>query len=232
MEEPKITLDQSTFKALAAGTRVKILKTLEKRRHTQSELSADLDMSVPTVKEHLAALEKAGLVTRHEEGRKWIYYSLTEKSKCILDPERKRLWIVLGFFLASLAGLAITARNYFIGSVGSFAGGAEKAQMLAMPAEEAVRNFAVEAEYAVADEIVTTAAEAAPTLAKAAPEAADMVQAAAPEAVNNITRAMPEVTHAAVSQPPYVLIGFILLTIVLFILAIYFLSKSRVLKKK
>ena len=101
MDEPKIVLDQETFKALATGTRVKILKTLEKRRHTQSEISAVLDISVPTAKEHLNALEKAGLVKRHEEGRKWIYYSLTEKSKCVLDPERKRLWIVLGFFILS-----------------------------------------------------------------------------------------------------------------------------------
>ena len=57
MDEPKIVLDQDTFKALATGTRVKILKTLDKRRHTQSELSAVLKMSVPTIKEHLSALE-------------------------------------------------------------------------------------------------------------------------------------------------------------------------------
>lgn len=197
MDEAKIVLDQDTFKALATGTRVKILKTLDKRRHTQSELSAVLDMSVPTVKEHLSALEKAGLVKRHEEGRKWIYYSLTEKSKCVLDPERKRLWIVLGFFLASIAGTIIAAKNYFAGRVATF-GGAEPTRMLA--AKQAVAEVALDsAEEAVAFNAVPTAT---------------------PEAIN-------QTVTAAVSHPPYFLIGFAVLTIVLLILAVYFFKKSK-----
>lgn len=219
MDEPKIVLDQSTFKALATGTRVKILKTLDKRRHTQSELSAVLNMSVPTVKEHLSALEKAGLVKRHEEGRKWIYYSLTEKSKCVLDPERKRLWIVLGFFLASVAGTIIFARNYFAGRVASF-GGAEPTKMLA--AKQAVAEAAMDSAEETAVNVLQS--EAVPTAAKAAPTLAD----AAPEAIN---QAAPVVA----SQPPYILIGFAVLTIILFILGIYFYKKSKLgksLKKK
>lgn len=198
MDEAKIVLDQSTFKALATGTRVKILKTLGKRRHTQSELSAVLDMSVPTVKEHLSALENAGLVKRHEEGRKWIYYSLTEKAKCVLDPERKRLWIVLGFFLASVAGTIIAARNYFAGRVATFAGNAQ----------EPVRMLA--AKQAVAEVAVDSAEEAV----QAVPTAA--------EAVNQAVVS---------SQPPYVLIGFVVLTLVLLILAIYFFKKSKLGRK-
>jgi DNA-binding transcriptional ArsR family regulator len=205
MDEAKIVLDQDTFKALATGTRVKILKTLNKRRHTQSELSAVLDVSVPTVKEHLSALEKAGLVKRNEEGRKWIYYSLTEKAKCVLDPERKRLWIVLGFFLASVAGTVIAARNYFAGRVATF-GGAEPVRMLA--AKQAVAEVAMDsAEEAVALNAVPTAG---------------------PEVIN-------QTVTAAVSQPPYVLIGFVVLTLVLLILAVYFFKKSKLgksLKKK
>ncbi|MBW3002402.1 winged helix-turn-helix domain-containing protein [Candidatus Woesearchaeota archaeon] len=192
MDEAKIVLDQDTFKALAAGTRVKILKTLEKRRHTQSELSAVLKISVPTAKEHLIALEKAGLVKRHEEGRKWIYYSLTEKSKCVLDPERKRLWIVLGFFLASVAGTFIAARNYFAGRVATF-GGAEPTRMLA--AKQAVAEVAMDS---------------------------------AEEAVQAVPTAAEAVNQAVVSsQPPYILIGFVVLTLVLLILAIYFYKKSK-----
>ncbi|MBD3304630.1 metalloregulator ArsR/SmtB family transcription factor [Candidatus Woesearchaeota archaeon] len=197
MDEAKIVLDQDTFKALATGTRVKILKTLDKRRHTQSELSAVLDMSVPTVKEHLGALEKTGLVKRNEEGRKWIYYSLTEKAKCVLDPERKRLWIVLGFFLASVAGTIIAARNYFAGRAAVF-GGAEPTRMLA-------------AKQAAAEVAVDSAEEAV--------------------ALNAVPTAAPEVTNqtvaAAVSQPPYVLIVFAVLTIILLILAVYFYKKSK-----
>ena len=219
MDEPKIVLDQSTFKALATGTRVKILKTLDKRRHTQSELSAALGMSVPTVKEHLSALEKAGLVKRHEEGRKWIYYSLTEKSKCVLDPERKRLWIVLGFFLASIAGTIITARNYFAGQIGNFAGADGPVRMLA--AKQEVAEAAVDS----AEEAVLTAvkSDAVPDLIGAAPEAATDLALAAPEALR---QAAPVVAEAA--KPfPYVFAGFVVLTIVLFILAVYLYRKSR-----
>ena len=207
-------LDQATFKALAAGTRVKILKTLGQRRHTQSELSAVLNISVPTAKEHLAALEKAGLVNRNEEGRKWIYYSLTEKAKCVLDPERKRLWIVLGFFLASVAGTIITARNYFAGQLVALAGSApEPARMFA--AKEAAVEVAQ-------DSIVATAAESAPQ------PMLDAAQAAAPEAANDVVQATGQVAQAY----PYAMIGFIVITIILLILAIYFLRRSRILRKK
>ena len=214
MEEPKIVLDQATFKALAAGTRVKILKTLGQRRHTQSELSAVLNISVPTIKEHLSALEKAGLVNRNEEGRKWIYYSLTEKAKCVLDPERKRLWIVLGFFLASVAGTIITVKNYFAGQMVALAGSVpEPARMFA--AKEAAVEIAQ-------DSVVATAAESAPQ------PMLDAAHAAAPGTANDIAHATGQVAQAY----PYFMIGFIALTIILLILAIYFLRRSRLLKKK
>jgi DNA-binding transcriptional ArsR family regulator len=99
-----IRLDKETFKALASGTRVDVLKLLNQRRHMQSELAVSLDLSVPTVKEHLAALEKAGLVERHDEGRKWKYYSLTNKGKGVLNPEEMKIWIVLSMFVFSVVG--------------------------------------------------------------------------------------------------------------------------------
>lgn len=192
MEEPKITLDSSTFKALASGTRVNILKSLEKRNHTQSELASLLKMSIPTVKDHLKEMEAAGLVRRREEGRKWIYYSLTEKSKCILDPERKRLWIVLGFFVFATIGTVITLSKY-----------------LGMRAVEKANLFAV------------TGGEK--LMAARAPEAADM----AAEPI--ITASLPP---EALSYLPYVLAFFVVITIILSVLSVYFLKKSRVLKKK
>ena len=84
------------------------MKFLDKRRYTQSELSGELKLSVPTVKEHLDALEKAGLVKKLEEGYKWKYYALTEKSKCLLDPERKKVWILLTSLLISLTAGILT----------------------------------------------------------------------------------------------------------------------------
>lgn len=100
----EVRLDKETFKALASETRVDVLKLLNKRRHMQSELASSLGLSVPTVKEHLSALEKAGLVERHDEGRKWKYYSLTSKGKGVLNPEEMRIWIVLGTFVIGAVG--------------------------------------------------------------------------------------------------------------------------------
>jgi len=102
--DSKIELDQKAFKALAASTRVSILKHLKSRRYTQSELAELLDLKVPSIKEHLQALEKAELVKKIEEGRKWKYYELTAKAKAILDPERKQIFITLVVFLLSANG--------------------------------------------------------------------------------------------------------------------------------
>jgi DNA-binding transcriptional ArsR family regulator len=221
MDEPKIVLDQETFKALATGTRVKILKTLNKRRHTQSELSAVLDVSVPTIKEHLSALASAGLVKRHEEGRKWIYYSLTEKSKCVLDPERKRLWIVLGFFVLSAVGTAFSAAKYYRAPIVMGVKGGSYDLFARAPEAFAAKEAAVQVAMDSAEEAVATTlqAEIVPTAARSVPTAAN----AAPEA---ITQAAPLV--AEVVKPfPYVFIGLIALTVILFILAIYFYRRSK-----
>ena len=117
--DDKITIDRSTFKALSADTRIEILKLLEKRRHTQSEMSSELKLSVPTIKEHLDALEKAELVKKSEEGYKWKYYALTEKAKCLLDPERKKVWILLSTFLAviTLGFLSVFTSGLFAKSM-------------------------------------------------------------------------------------------------------------------
>jgi len=209
-QEPKITLDSSTFKALASGTRIKILKTLDKRNHTQSELAAVLKMSIPTIKDHLKEMEKAGLVKRKEEGRKWIYYSLTEKSKCVLDPERKRLWIVLSFFVLSAIGSIITLSKYL--GVRT----AEKAMFAAAPLA-AQRGGVQEAKLmqagaeALTDSVAKTAVDASI-------EASNIVAATAP----------PEVLNYL----PYIMTFFIVVAVISLILSMYYLKKSRILKKR
>lgn len=107
-----VTLDRESFKALAADTRIKILKLLHKRQHMQTELAHELQLSIPAVKEHLDALVKAGLAERKEEGRKWKYYALTKKGVAILDPEEKRIMLVLTvFILSALGGVAAYVRT-------------------------------------------------------------------------------------------------------------------------
>ncbi len=92
---PKITLDQESFKALASDVRVGILKRLDVRRETVTDLSNLIALSKPTLLEHLEKLQNAGLVKRVDEGRKWIYYELSDKGRKILHPERVAITLAL-----------------------------------------------------------------------------------------------------------------------------------------
>jgi DNA-binding transcriptional ArsR family regulator len=79
-------IDRKTLKALAADTRLDILKSLAHRRKMPSELSKELNLATSTVVEHLERLKEANLVRREETGHKWIYYSLTEKGESLIKP--------------------------------------------------------------------------------------------------------------------------------------------------
>lgn len=100
--EDKITLDRETFKALAVDTRVKILKILDERQHTLTDLAEELGMAPSTIKEHLDRLISAGLIKQIDKGMKWKYYRLTSKGKKILNPYEKKVWIVLATTLVAL----------------------------------------------------------------------------------------------------------------------------------
>ena len=102
----KITLDQASFKALASDVRVGILKRLDVRRETVTDLSNLLNLSKPTLLEHLEKLQAAGLVKRIDEGRKWIYYELSDKGRKILHPERVAITLALS------AAVALAAIGY------------------------------------------------------------------------------------------------------------------------
>lgn len=93
---PRITLDQESFKALASDVRVGILKVLDERRQTVTDLSNILGLSKPTLLEHLEKLQAAGLAKRLDEGRKWIYYELSDKGRKILHPEKVSIVVALG----------------------------------------------------------------------------------------------------------------------------------------
>ena len=92
----KITLDAETFKALASSTRLTVLKALDERRKTLTELAHELQLNKATVHEHLQLLLAADLVRkRDDEGRKWIYYELTWTGQRILRPEATTTFNVL-----------------------------------------------------------------------------------------------------------------------------------------
>jgi DNA-binding transcriptional ArsR family regulator len=107
---PKITLDQESFKALASDVRVEILKRLDIRRETVTDLSNVISLSKPTLLEHLEKLQAAGLIKRIDEGRKWIYYELSDKGRKILHPER----VAITLALASAVVLAFIGAAYLL----------------------------------------------------------------------------------------------------------------------
>ena len=110
MFEPKVTLDQASFRALASETRIAILRALSEHQMTLTELAERLGISKPGVMKHLELLQEAGLVLREDAERKWIYYRLTTKGERILDPERTRIALALGLSVATAAvGAGVTA---------------------------------------------------------------------------------------------------------------------------
>ena len=98
-------LDASTIKALNTKTRQEIIKLLQKRPYTASELSKILNKHVTTISEHMETLEKSGLINRNE-GRKWVYYNLTPKGSGIFSPGRA--WTLV---------LSLSVVSFFIGAL-------------------------------------------------------------------------------------------------------------------
>jgi DNA-binding transcriptional ArsR family regulator len=108
----EITLSTPEFKALSSESRTRILKLLEDRNHTLTELSSKLEMAAPTIKQHLTVLLESGLIEMNDEGRKWKYYSLTRKGKNITSPaDQTHFLIVLSF--ASIALIALLAFVFY-----------------------------------------------------------------------------------------------------------------------
>jgi len=140
----EIRLDRETFKALAAETRIDILKQLTKRRMTGAELAQASSLSPSTIKEHLDQLESARLIEQVDEGRKWKYYALTFKGRQITTTERPsmRVWIVLGL---SLLGLAFTTLNIF------FLGGTFAPQGQNLFEAQSVDTFSAKSAYGSGD---------------------------------------------------------------------------------
>jgi DNA-binding transcriptional ArsR family regulator len=103
----KITLDREVFKALASDTRLDILKALDVRQKTVTELAKELDLNKATVFEHLEKLALVNLIQKQEEDveRKWVYWQLTWTGRRLLHPEK----ITLALLLSSAMGTLLTA---------------------------------------------------------------------------------------------------------------------------
>jgi DNA-binding transcriptional ArsR family regulator len=110
----KVTLDKEAFKALASDTRLQILRSLDGKKMTVTELSSITNMNKATLHEHLSKLHAVGLVKRNErEGHKWVYYKLSWKGSSLLHPENNRIVVMFSTTLAVLIAGIIGGYNYF-----------------------------------------------------------------------------------------------------------------------
>jgi DNA-binding transcriptional ArsR family regulator len=115
--EEEFKVSKKLLKTITVDTRTNILKTLEKRPMTASELSRTLNKHVTTVTEHLDVLKNSDLVERVERpGRKWIYYKLTKPGVRILHPESYKFVIMFATVIIGIVG------GWFIFSVEAYPG--------------------------------------------------------------------------------------------------------------
>jgi predicted transcriptional regulator len=91
----EIALDKKTLGVLSSDTRANILKSIDIRRMTASELSKKLNLPKSTIHENLDRLVDTDLVRKNDNGNKWVYYELTEKGKRLLHPHEMTKIIIL-----------------------------------------------------------------------------------------------------------------------------------------
>ena len=116
----QLTLDSRDFKALASDSRKDILKYLKERNCTLTELASKMNMSSPSVKQHLDILIESGLIELKDEGRKWKYYSLSRKGKTISSPEKSsNILIILSIASIALVGILLMFSSMLVSLGGS-----------------------------------------------------------------------------------------------------------------
>jgi DNA-binding transcriptional ArsR family regulator len=111
-DEPVTIIDREVLKVLSVDTRMDIIKILSEGGRTPSFVAQKLRKSDATIVEHLHALCEADLVKKTvAPGKKWVFYSLTDRGKGIVSSHSRRLVIVLA-----------TSAIAFIGGISSLFG--------------------------------------------------------------------------------------------------------------
>jgi len=70
-----LTQYEAVMKAASDPTRVRILKILESGEICVCQIIAVIQLSQPTISNHLSLLKSAGLITDRKD-KKWVFYSL------------------------------------------------------------------------------------------------------------------------------------------------------------
>lgn len=115
-EEPVTILDRNVLKVLSTDTRMDILKILSEGKRNPSFVAKRLGKRDATIVEHLKIMKEAGLVKKlSAPGKKWVFYSLTEKGKGIVSSKSRRLVIILSSsFISFGLGAGILATQFYI----------------------------------------------------------------------------------------------------------------------
>ena len=114
----KVTLDMTSFKALASDTRLDILRALDGKKMSLKDISKVTKLNKATLHEHLQKLNEAGLIKKKErEGHKWVYYKLSWKGEGLLHPENTRIVIMFSATFIALAVGIIQLINFVKGYV-------------------------------------------------------------------------------------------------------------------
>jgi DNA-binding transcriptional ArsR family regulator len=93
MPKQWVQLDQ-VFQALADSTRRRVIERLVSGPASTSELAEPFDMALPSFTQHLAVLERAGLVTSTKTGRVRTY-RLAPAALDVVDgwlADQRRTW--------------------------------------------------------------------------------------------------------------------------------------------
>ena len=112
-----IVLDSDDLAVLSSKTRIAILKAIDKKDSTITELAEELGISKASVHAHVAELESSGLIEA-DKVRKWHPYSLTKKGREILHPHKNtRVVIMLGLIVFCMTAGIYSFVLYFEGFV-------------------------------------------------------------------------------------------------------------------
>ncbi|RLE46806.1 MAG: hypothetical protein DRJ31_09645 [Candidatus Methanomethylicota archaeon] len=109
-------ISDSELKKLSS-TKIRILKSLENRRKTLSEMSRELEISKSALHQHLNKLCEFEFVRRVEDGHKWVYYELTDKARVFLKRHIQKVALIISSLIASVfASLYMLARYFTLTS--------------------------------------------------------------------------------------------------------------------
>ena len=115
MDEKGVILNKELFEVLSSDTRIDILKSLNTRRKTNSELAKELSLKASTIHHHLERLDDTGLIKSIDSNHKWIYYELTPKGNALLNPPKNtKFTIIISSLLTYTTAFAALYTYYTI----------------------------------------------------------------------------------------------------------------------